>query len=55
MSSTLDDIAFLANSEYRVAVLQSLLDGPYSRHVIAEKTDIHRVTLGRILDELENK
>lgn len=55
MSSTVDDIAFLANSENRVAVLRSLLDGPHSRHVIAEKTDITRVTLGRILDELEDR
>ena len=53
MNSSAEDIAFLANSENRVAVLRSLTDGPHSRHVIAEKTDVTRVTLGRILDDLE--
>lgn len=53
MSSSADEIAFLANSDNRVAVLRSLTDGPHSRHVIAEKTNVSRVTLGRILDELE--
>lgn len=55
MSSAVDDIAFLANSENRVAVLRSLINGTHSRHVIAEKTDVSRVTLGRILDELEDR
>lgn len=55
MNSSADEIAFLANSENRVAVLRSLTDGPHSRHVIAEKTDVSRVTLGRILDELETR
>lgn len=55
MNSSLDEIAFLANSANRVAVLRSLTEGPHSRHVIAEKTDVSRVTLGRILDELETR
>lgn len=55
MSSARDDIAFLANSDNRVIVLRSLLDGPHSRHVIAEKTGASRVTLRRILDELEDR
>lgn len=49
---SLADIAFLANSENRVAVLRSLLDGPHARHVVQERTGVSRVTLGRILDEL---
>lgn len=55
MSTAVGDIAFLANSENRVAVLGCLRKGPHSRHVIMEKTDVSRVTLGRILDELENR
>lgn len=55
MSSSTDEIAFLANSKNRVAVLRSLTDGPHSRHVIAEKTAVSRVTLGRILDDLESR
>lgn len=54
MTSAADEIAFLANSANRVDVLRSLLDGPHSRHVIAERTDVARVTLGRILTELED-
>lgn len=55
MSTALEDIAFLANSENRVAVLKSLCDGPHARHVLMEMTDVSRVTLGRILDELEQR
>lgn len=55
MNSSADDIAFLANSANRVAVLRSLTDGPHSRHVIEEKTNMSRVTLGRILDDLETR
>lgn len=50
-----DDVAFLANPDNRVAVLRSLLDGPHSRHVVAEETGVSRVTLGRILDDLEER
>lgn len=55
MSESVADIAFLANSTNRVAVLRSLGDGPHSRHVIMERTDVARVTLGRILDDLESR
>lgn len=53
MDSSLADIAFLSNSENRIAVLRHLIDGPHSRHVIQERAGVSRVTLGRILDELE--
>lgn len=49
------DIAFLANSDNRVAILESLRDGPHSRHVLEEQTGVSRVTLGRILDDLEDR
>lgn len=55
MKSALDDIAFLANSENRVAVLHELADGPHSKHVLMESTEFSRVTLGRILDDLEDR
>lgn len=55
MNSVLEDIAFLANSENRVAVLSELYDGPHSKHVLMESTDFSRVTLGRILDDLEDR
>lgn len=53
MDQSLDDVAFLANSENRIKVLRHLVDGPHSRHVILERTGISRVTLGRVLDGLE--
>lgn len=55
MTDTTDDIAFLANSENRVAILGALLEGPHSRHVLAETTGVSRVTLGRILDDLAER
>lgn len=50
-----EDIAYLANSANRVFILEHLVDGPHSRHVLAEMADVSRVTLGRILDELESR
>lgn len=55
MSSAADEIAFLANSENRVSILCSLTDGPISRNDLDEQIDVSRVTLGRILDELEER
>lgn len=55
MNSALDDIAFLANSMNRVTLLNELTDGPHSKHVLMEATDFSRVTLGRILDDLEDR
>lgn len=53
MNYSNEDIAFLANSANRVFILKQLVEGPHSRHVLAEMADVSRVTLGRILDELE--
>jgi predicted transcriptional regulator len=53
MSSSFDTIAFLANSENRVEVLEHLHEEPRTRNELAEATSFSRVTLGRILDDLE--
>jgi predicted transcriptional regulator len=53
MGSAFDTVAFLANSENRVAVLERLRRGPHTRNELAETTSFSRVTLGRILDDLE--
>jgi predicted transcriptional regulator len=53
MDAALDDIAFLANSENRVAVFEILVEAPRSRNKINEQVDASRVTIARILDELE--
>ena len=55
MNPSDDDIAFLANSENRVATLQALTGGPHARDGLMSTVDVSRVTLGRILDELAER
>jgi predicted transcriptional regulator len=55
MDAVLDDIAFLANSENRVAVFETLVEAPRSRDEIREAVDASRVTVARILRELESR
>lgn len=50
-----DEIAFLANSENRVALLEALRQGPHSRDVLEDRIGVSRVTLARILDELAER
>ena len=53
MDTALDDIAFLANSENRVAVFERLVDGSRDRDELTDQVDASRVTIARILRELE--
>lgn len=53
MDIALDDIAFLANSENRVTVFKMLVDEPRSRDELIKHVDASRVTIARILRELE--
>jgi predicted transcriptional regulator len=55
MTSALDEIAFLANSENRVAVLQALATAPRARHELLEELDSSRVTLSRVLRDFESR
>jgi len=55
MKGTLDDIAFLANSENRVTVLECLVDVSRSRDELRDRVDASRVTIARILRELEDR
>ena len=55
MNPSDDDIAFLANSENRVALLRSLSGGPHARDGLITKMGVSRVTLGRILGELDER
>ena len=50
---SVDGIAFLANSVNRIAVLDALTSDAHSRHVLAERLEVSRVTIARILDDLE--
>jgi predicted transcriptional regulator len=53
MEPPLDDISFLANSENRVAVFESVVEAPRSHNELREEIDASRVTIARILRELE--
>lgn len=55
MKSALDDIAFLALSENRIAILAALRDAEHTRDGLMETTEVSRPTLGRILDDLEER
>lgn len=55
MDTALDDVAFLANSENRVAVFAKLGEKPRSRDEIRGQVDASRVTTARILRELEER
>ena len=52
---SLKEIAFLVNSVNRFGVLENLTDSEHSRHVLAERLDVSRVTIARILDDLEER
>lgn len=55
MVAGLDEIAFLANSENRVAVLQLLAEGPRNHDEIRDRIGASRVTTARILREFEER
>lgn len=50
-----DDLEFLASSWTRFDVLQALRDGPRMRHELKDLTQVSRVTLSRILSDLEER
>lgn len=56
MGTALDDVAFLALSRNRIALLEALTDGDeHTRDELLATTDVSRPTLARILDDLEER
>jgi len=55
MDAALDEIAFLANSENRVAVLRLLVAEPLNHDEIRDRIGASRVTTARILREMEER
>ncbi len=55
MNTAIDDIAFLANSNNRVAVFERLVDGSQHRDELVDHVDASRVTIARILREFEDR
>lgn len=54
-ADALEDIAYLTRSGNRVAVLDSLATGPHTPSELTDVTDASRPTLGRILNEFEER
>jgi predicted transcriptional regulator len=50
-----DDVAFLASSWNRFDVLEAVSEGPQTRTELKQQTDVSRVTLSRILADLEER
>lgn len=53
--TALEDIAYLSRSDNRVLVLNTLTEGPHTRREIEEVTGVSRATLGRIVNEFEER
>jgi predicted transcriptional regulator len=51
----LEDVAYLARSVNRVRLLDILASGSYTRRDLADRTEIARTTVGRIVNELEER
>lgn len=54
-SEAIETVAFLARSEHRVHVLSLLDDDTCTREQLSEAVDVTRVTLSRILGDLEDR
>lgn len=55
MGASLEDIAFLARSENRVAIFRALADRARTRRELETETGVSRSTLGRALGDLEER
>jgi len=55
MDGTPDDIEFLATSDHRVAVLDTLATGPSDRDALRSTTGASSPTMSRILTDFENR
>lgn len=55
MQSPLEGIAFLARSQNRVRVLQTMAEGTQGRQELREELEISRTTFSRVLNEFENR
>lgn len=51
----LEEVEFLSRSPNRVDVLCALTDGPRGRYDLEESTGVSRATLGRILEDFEDR
>lgn len=54
IDSSLEAVEYLARSPSRVKILDLIRNAPRTRDELKEATDVSRVTLTRILNELED-
>lgn len=54
-AAALEDVAYLSRSANRVAILDALSAGSFSRGELADRTGVSRTTLDRIVNELEER
>lgn len=55
MSSSLDDVGFLVGSSNRIAILDAIRESPRTPHELRSLTGASRITVNRILDDLEDQ
>lgn len=55
MKTALDEIRFLADSEHRVVVLETLADAPTSRAALRDATGASSATVGRVLGDFDDR
>lgn len=54
-ADALEDIAYLSRSVNRVTLLDALASGSYARRDLNERTGVARTTIGRIVNEFEER
>ena len=55
MDPPLDDVRFLASSDHRVGVLDTLADGPATREELCAETGASSPTMGRVLGDFADR
>lgn len=53
--ASIEDITFLARSEHRITVLDAVTEAQRERHELRELTGASRVSINRVLDDLEDR
>lgn len=54
-NGALEEIAYLSRSDNRLLILTALTEGPHTRRELEEVTGVSRATLGRIVNEFEER
>lgn len=55
MDPSIDEIAFLASSDHRIAVLDTLTSGPADRSALRSETGASSPTMGRVVADFEER